>query len=83
MSSELSNYLSEVLSVIIDRAKEARDRSKGTRTEGDMGRRLYAEGRALAYYEVVSTLIGQAEAFGVSKEDVPELDFDPERELLS
>ena len=37
---------------------------------------LFHEGRALAYYEVVTTLLGQAEVFGV--EVVSEPGFDPQ-----
>jgi hypothetical protein len=42
----------------------------------------FEEGRALAYYEVVSTLINQGNAFGLPRDVLPVLDFDVNKELL-
>ena len=45
--------------------------------------RDFALGRATAYYEVLSLIKQQAQAFGIALEDIALAGFDPEDELLS
>jgi len=71
-----------MLDLIVERAKEARQSSiigKENRTKEEQS---FENGRALAYYEVVSTLLNQADAFGLSRDVFPMLDFDADKELL-
>lgn len=60
--STADNYLYDLLSLLISRAQEAAQQAKAAKGTDE---HLFHEGRALAYYEVVSTMIGQAEVFGV------------------
>lgn len=72
------NYLQDVLHLLIERAQEAASEAKAAKTSGAKDDQLFQDGRALAYYEVVSTMIGQAEVFGLSASTIPELGFDPQ-----
>lgn len=74
------NYLRDFLQLVRARAREARDEAQvATSMEGAE----FAKGRALAYYEVVSTAIGQLHAFGLSPERYGfSADFDADEHLL-
>ena len=76
------NYLQDVLQTIIERAKEAKQSSKNAQSNRTIEQQAFEDGRALAYYEVVSTLVNQADVFGLSHDALPILDFDPDKELL-
>jgi hypothetical protein len=79
MTNTIENYLYDVLPELITRAREARAeaRRKGKGQDG------FDEGRALAYYEVVSYMVGQLEAFGIDRA-VARVDpgFNADRDLL-
>lgn len=79
--SRTEGYLRDVIPLLIERGLEAktrRDRAKAVNGNDH----AFEKGRALAYYEVVSTLIGQLSAFGIEPESVGlRKDFDPDREL--
>lgn len=79
--STADNYLRDVLPEILSRAIEAR-RDAGVTPSGTP-ESDFSAGRRTAYYEVVSMMLGQLEAFGIPREAVriPE-GFDAERELL-
>lgn len=62
------------------RAREAKEQA----SKIDSGSRdQFLAGRLEAYYEVIATLLGQLDAFGIGREAVglPK-DYDPEKELL-
>ena len=75
-------YLHDVLRMIIEDAKGAKASSSAESRNRTPEDRAFEQGRALAYYEVVSTLINQADVFGLSHEILPILDFNADKELL-
>jgi hypothetical protein len=75
-------FLRDFLSVTIERARNARDLEARAKAAGNVREELAEGGRAQAYYEVVSTFLNQAAVFGLSAEAIPELRFDPDKELL-
>ena len=75
-------YLRDVLVTLIERAKEARAEAKAAR-DGPPDARTLAEGRALAYYEVVAYMVGQASVFELDGLELPAVNFDADRELLN
>jgi hypothetical protein len=81
--SLLENFLRDFLTLLKGRAIAAKHTWKAAKAKGDTLADHFEGGRALAYYEVVSTFINEANTFGLSKVDIPELDFDPDKELLS
>jgi len=76
------NYLQDVLSMIIEAAKEAKLSATTGKDSRTVQQQAFEEGRALAYYEVVSTLLNQAEVFGLSPDILRVLNFNPDEELL-
>ncbi|MEI1279915.1 hypothetical protein V6Z05_16405 [Leptospira venezuelensis] len=74
------SYLNDVLILIIERAIIAKNEIKDENSSDE--ERSFNEGRALAYYEVVSTFLGQAAAFGLTSDIIPALTFNAEKELL-
>ena len=74
------HYLRDALYELIDRARQAQSESKSNAKDQESA--AYAAGRAFAYYEVVSYLMMQLDAFGLSRDqyDVPQ-DFNPDTEL--
>lgn len=75
------HYIRDLLNLLLERARDAK-RSLDEAKQRDPRDVLYESGRAQAYYEVVSTALGQLQAFGLppSDFDIPP-DFDPDREL--
>jgi hypothetical protein len=67
------HYLADTVPLLKERALEA----KAKRQESD-----FNAGRAVAYYEVLSMLRGQAEVFGLTLDEISLGDFDPDRDLL-
>jgi hypothetical protein len=57
-------------------AKQALHAAKGTADEA------FQAGRLMAYYEVLSLVVGQARTFGLPPEDLRLEGFDPDRDLL-
>lgn len=68
-------YLRDVGLLLKERALEARDEQRGSPNE-------FSNGRALAYYEVISLLVTQAQTFGLPLDDIQLHDIDPDRDLL-
>lgn len=81
--SAAENYLRDVLELLIQRATEAKAQRDAARSEGDAERASFESGRSLAYYEVVSAVLGRLGVYGL---DAAALgvrgDFNPDRELV-
>ena len=69
-------YLRDLGAVLKERAREALKQRNTGRTD-------FESGRLIAYYEVLSTMRTQADAFDLSAEDLNLHDIDPDRDLLS
>lgn len=77
------NYLRDVIQLLTERAREAKARRDSLRASGDREQAAFEQGRALAYYEVVSTLLNELESFGIPRHAVGvPATFDADRELL-
>ena len=77
--SKYRNYLSDLILLLKEDAVEAkkeRDAHQG------LDGHSYYEGKVLAYYEVISTMLLQAKAFGIDPEELNLGGIDPERDLL-
>jgi hypothetical protein len=75
-------YLRDVLSDLFARAREAREsaRQEAAKAPGDAG---FEAGRLQGYYEVLSVLVGQLDAFGIPRSSVGVPDIlSLEKELL-
>ncbi len=84
MASTCEHFLLDTCRLIRDEAEEARVARDLLHGEsGDQGAYLFQAGRALAYYEVLSMLIGQAQAFGLDLTVLGLEGIDPDRLLLS
>jgi hypothetical protein len=73
------NYLFDLGYLLRERALEAKQKlrdARGTTSEA------FAEGRLMAYYEVLSLLLGQAISFELPVEDLHLQELDPNRDLL-
>lgn len=81
--SSSDDYLTDVIRLLLERARDATARRKTARASNDSRVAAFEEGRALGYYEVLSTMVGNLDAYRISRESVgvpPTLDLD--RELL-
>ena len=76
MSDVHANYLKDLGAHLKEQALRARDDARAA-TSND-----HALGEAFAYYKMISLLLDQAVAFGLSARDIGLDGFDPERELL-
>lgn len=74
MSDKHNHYLCDLGKLLLERALEAR-RDAGTKDS-------FALGRAIAYYEVVSTMLGQAGVFDIPPAEIGLDGVDPDRDLL-
>ena len=80
-TSTAENYLRDVIPMVLERAREATEKARRQGAADAAGE--FIAGRREAYYEVVSTLLGQLDAFGIPRSSVGVPDeFDPERALL-
>lgn len=62
------NYLRDVLTDLLTRGREAKATTEANdASEADLA---FARGRAEAYYEVLSTMIRQLDAFGIDRAEV-------------
>lgn len=69
----MENYLEDIISQLIEEALELKKNSNDE----------FERGKLFGYYEVISRLLNQAEAFGISDKIPPKWrDFNPE-ELLN
>jgi hypothetical protein len=74
----IDHYVRDLLHLLIERAREA----KASREALPSGSDSFETGRHMAYYEMVSTALGNLKSFGLSPSrfDVTD-DFSPDREL--
>ena len=70
------NYLFDLGTLIRDRAFEAKTSRQESANED------YHIGRLMAYYEVISLMIHQAEVFGIELSEINLTEIDPGRDLL-
>jgi hypothetical protein len=70
-----SNYLRDLGPLLLELASRAKDDAARS---GD----AYERGRQMGLYEAVCLLVQQADAFGLSREQVGLGDVDPDRDLL-
>lgn len=71
MTASAINFLHDFYQTLYERASEARSEAREARRLGESSeRQRFAEGRALAYYEVVATFIDQAKAFNLDPRDI-------------
>jgi hypothetical protein len=82
MRESIEDFLHDVVPLLIERAREAKREESRLGRDADPGKRAFTEGRVLAYYEVLSTLFGQAGVFGLVEAGVQLPEFDPDKELL-
>jgi len=68
MSKE-ERYLQEVLERLMERGKAARDASRSDQASAE-GREEFLAGVSQGYYEVVSFMLGQLDAFDISRSSV-------------
>jgi hypothetical protein len=72
----------DVLELVTDRARDATMESRDAAASDDEVDKAYWRGRAIAYYDVVSSLLAQAHVFGLEAEGVRLPEINPDRELL-
>jgi len=69
------NYLRDTIQFIADDALEAKKKSLEAKDD-------FNDGRRLAYYEVVSTLVNQAKTFEIDLHDINLGNIDPDKDLM-
>ena len=74
-----ANYLADLGTLLKERALEARANAGSEKGNQE---HQFELGRLTAYYEVLSLMRQQANAFGLDLRDVSLHDFDPDAELL-
>ena len=74
-NEKAKNYLFDLGMLVCERALEAKESTRESGSEFDLG-------RLMAYREIVSLMIHQAEAFEIDPCDLNLAGFDPERDLL-
>lgn len=72
------NYLRDLSYLLIEAALESRDSTK-IKTGED---RIYELGRSMAYYEVISLMQQQCDAFGINLKAISMDRIDPDKDLL-
>jgi len=76
------HYLQEVFERLLERGRAARDAAQAQR-ESNGDREEFLSGVSQGYYEVVSYMLGQLDAFDISRSSVGMPDIlSPEDELL-
>jgi len=73
------NYLFDLGYLLREEALEAKERRQQARGTDD---EAFESGRAMAYHEVISLLVSQAESFQLPIEDLHLEGLDPDRDLL-
>lgn len=75
--------LRDVIHTLLERARRAAVTARAQRAQAKSGPATFEEGRAQAYYEVLSTLLGQLDAFQIPRDQVGvPADLNLEKELL-
>ena len=79
MSTSLAHYLADLGALLKQEALDAK-----THASGEIGKtgHQFALGRLTAYYEVLSLMKQQADAFGIDARQLSLQGFDAEQELL-
>jgi hypothetical protein len=80
----LQAFIYEICEIIKEDAldaKKEKDKAEKCKDE-DVEGYMYATGRLMAYYEVVSTIINQAEALGIDLKDLKLDDINPDKDLI-
>lgn len=78
-----TNYLRDVLAELLERAREARNESVRAKTSGRHDDSAFHAGKCQGYYETLSVLAQQLDAFGIDRESVGlPTDLNLEAELL-
>jgi len=80
--SKEANYLHDISLLLLERGREAAEEARHAKEKEQQGAE-FSQGRALGYYEVLSTMVNQLEVFGIKKGPlgIPQ-DLDLESELL-
>lgn len=68
--------------LLLDVARELLEKAKAAKADAERSRSDYDKGRHFAFYEVVSLLADQAQAFGIDRAVIGLGDIDVERDLL-
>ncbi len=68
--------------LLADVSRELLEMAKGAKADAAGSSSDYEKGRHFAFYEVISLLVQQADAFGVDRETLGLGHIDPERDLL-
>jgi len=76
---ECKNYLRDLSFLVIEKALDAK---RVAETSRDSDRYDYDLARSMAFYEVVSLMQQQAEAFGIPLDEIGLNNLDPEKHLL-
>ena len=83
MSDGFQSYVRDVLTELLERARETKVKAQKSTSPADGGEREFARGRAVAYYEVISHLVNQLDAFGLDRASVGvDPAYDADRDLL-
>lgn len=69
------NYLRDLIGLIVEKAREAKQERDSSNTDYDIG-------RLMAYHEVVSLIQQQAEVFDLSHDEIGMPQINPEIDLL-
>lgn len=78
-----AHYLRDVFPELLKRAQEARVSYHTRRDQGGEDAAQFEAGRAVAWYEAISYMVQQLDAFGIDRESIGVSgDLDIERELL-
>lgn len=76
MGAESASHL------LADLSRELLEMANAVKADAARSRSDYDRGRQFAYYEVISLLVQQADAFGVDRAALGLEHIDPERDLL-
>ena len=83
MTDSTQHYLHDVLRELLERARDARARAIAAGPSSSSSDAAFEHGRAVAYYEVLSHLVTQLDAFAIERRSVGiEAGLDVDRELL-
>ena len=79
MPTTTENYLRDLGYLLRERAFEAK---KEFHAATEVSAKDFQGGRYMAYYEVISLMLSQAELFGISPGSLALQDMEPERDLV-
>jgi hypothetical protein len=83
MTTPCENYLRDLVSLLLDKARDAKATHAAKRSESGGDEAAFEAGQALAYYDTVSLMISQLRAFQIPMTAVGlSPNFDVDHELL-